>query len=528
MGQGRGGGVSDQDRGVVHLGRDNDRWDFNFYPPEKWVDEPRPGKFEGQRTSVAFQVDRSIFDTILLRHAESVGVTVREETAVEEVLCTGDRVDGLKLSSGETVTARWYIDASGVVGILRRALGIGADVVKELRNIAIWDYWRNAKWAIRIGTGATRVQIRSLPYGWIWFIPLGPERTSIGLVTPVDHYRTSSKSPEDLYLDAVREQPEVASLLEGAEREGTIRSCKDWSQLSDRVIGENWLLVGETCGFADPILSAGMSLAHASGRDAAYTIMELDRGEHDAKWLRERYNDCNRANVRQHIRFAQYWYSANSCFTELRDNCQAIAAEAGLKLSPQAAWAWLSQGGFATEHPGVPSAGTFDVSLSRQLIGLFSGDGHTKPDYLMNGHNKFTLNLTGATAGVMGFLHEGRIQRVECYERAGHRLPKLGYYDLVIQTLKQTSDAQTMVNMLSAELQRKNPSAPPQVHRSQMALCLSALETMLDEYWVTRAINRRKPLLQVSHEGTALLRTAKEDRDALSGETVSRIESNID
>ncbi len=106
-------------------GRDNDRWDFNFYPPEKWVDEPRPGKFEGQRKAVAFQVDRSIFDTILLRHAESMGVTVREETAVEEVFCTGDHVDGLRLSSGETVTARWYVDASGWWGFCAGRWGSG-------------------------------------------------------------------------------------------------------------------------------------------------------------------------------------------------------------------------------------------------------------------------------------------------------------------------------------------------------------------------------------------------------------------
>ncbi len=407
-------------------------------------------------------------------------------------------------------------------------MGIGADVVKELRNIAIWDYWRNAKWAIRIGTGATRVQIRSLPYGWIWFIPLGPERTSIGLVTPVDHYRTSSKSPEDLYLEAVREQPEVASLLEGAEREGTIRSCKDWSQLSDRIIGENWVLVGETCGFADPILSAGMSLAHASGRDAAYTIMEMDHGELDASWLRERYNDRNRANVRQHIRFAQYWYSANSCFTELRDNCAAIAAEAGVKLTPQAAWAWLSQGGFSTEHLGVPSAGTFDMSHSRQLIGLFTGDGLARPDYLMNGYNKFTLNLTGATQGVMGFLQDGRIHKVMCYERAGHRLPRLGFYDIMIQTLERTSDAETMVKMMDAEMRRLHPNDPENLHRSRLSLCLQSLEVMLEAHWVLPKVNRRKPVLHVSHEGSAYLRTAKEDRDALSGKTVSRIESNID
>jgi len=509
-------------------GKHSDRWDFNFVPPESWVDEPRPGTFAGQRRIVAFQVDRSIYDTILLRHAESMGVIVREETGVEEVLHTDNRVDGLRLMNGEVVTARWYVDASGVVGILRRALGIGSDVVKELRNIAIWDYWRDAKWAIEIGTGGTRVQIRSLPYGWIWFIPIGPTRTSIGLVTPVEHYRARSTPPEELYLDALREQPEIAKLVAGAEREGTIRSCKDWSQLSDRIIGENWVLVGEVCGFADPILSAGLSLAHASARDAAYTILELDRGELDAAWLRARFDERNRTNVLQHIRFAQYWYSANSCFTELRDNCQAIAAESGIRLTPQAAWEWLSQGGFTTEHLGLPSSGTFDVASSRQLIGLFSGEGSAKPGYLMNGYNKFTLNLKGATKCVIGLLHDGRIHQVECYERGGHRLPRVGYYGAVLNALEQTSDIQTIVKSLETAAQTTNPGAPASFAQLHVSLVLQALEVMIQQHWVHRKVDKKRPTIHVDHVGSRYIRTAEADRQAIADGTISRVKSNLD
>ncbi|MFI4916853.1 MAG: tryptophan 7-halogenase, partial [Phycisphaerales bacterium JB060] len=50
-------------------GRDGERWDFDFYPVEEFKDEPRPAKFEGQRQRTAFQVERSIYDKILLDHA---------------------------------------------------------------------------------------------------------------------------------------------------------------------------------------------------------------------------------------------------------------------------------------------------------------------------------------------------------------------------------------------------------------------------------------------------------------------------
>ena len=91
-------------------GRSNDRWDLDFYPVEKWRDEPRPANYQGQRRYTAFQVDRSRYDTILLDHAQSCGAEVRQGVKVDEVLVNADRIEGLKLNTGETVTAQYYID----------------------------------------------------------------------------------------------------------------------------------------------------------------------------------------------------------------------------------------------------------------------------------------------------------------------------------------------------------------------------------------------------------------------------------
>ncbi len=286
-------------------GRNNDRWDFDFYPVEKWRDEPRPAKFEGQRRQTAFQVDRSKYDKILLEHARASGAEVKQGVRVDEVLVSGDSIEGLKLNSGETVVAQYYIDASGTVALFRRALNIGIDAKLELRNIAVWDYWSDAEWAVEIGSGVTRIQIRSLPYGWIWFIPLGSNRTSVGLVCPAEYYKDAGLSAEELYHKSLQRQPDIWKLLRHAKPESQVTTCRDWSHLADRVIGENWFLCGEAAGFADPILSAGMTLAHQSARDAAYTILEYRRGEHEVDWLRQRFGQKQRSAIRQHIQFAQ-------------------------------------------------------------------------------------------------------------------------------------------------------------------------------------------------------------------------------
>ncbi|GIW74294.1 MAG: hypothetical protein KatS3mg103_0816 [Phycisphaerales bacterium] len=308
-------------------GRDGERWDFDFYPVEEFRDEPRPARFEGQRTRTAFQVERSVYDTILLEHAQEMGARVLQGTQVREVLREGDRVLGLELSNGQRLTARHYVDASGTHAILRRAMGVQTDAPESLRNVAFWSYWDNVQWAVEIGVGGTRVQVRSLPYGWIWFIPLSPTRASVGLICPAAYYKQTGLSPEAIYTKALDEQQEIARLMAQATRTDGIHAAKDWSQVAHRVTGENWWVCGEAAGFADPILAAGMTLAHGSARELAYTILETERGELDRSWLRRAYDEKTRRNIRQHIRFAQFWYASNGCFKDLQEHCRQIAAE---------------------------------------------------------------------------------------------------------------------------------------------------------------------------------------------------------
>src|SRR5262249_7308441 len=158
------------------------------------------------------------------RHAAELGCDVWQEAIVDEVQNEGDQVTALKLRDGRVVTAKYYIDASGNAAIIRRALNVQIDCPTRLKNIAIWDYWENTKWADSIGVGGTRVQIISVGYGWLWFIPLGPTRTSLGLVCPVEYYKQSGKTPEELYRDALSRSERISGLVAGGSREGKVRT----------------------------------------------------------------------------------------------------------------------------------------------------------------------------------------------------------------------------------------------------------------------------------------------------------------
>jgi flavin-dependent dehydrogenase len=506
-------------------GRNNDRWDFDFFPVELWEDQPRPAAYEGQRRSTAFQVDRAKYDDILLRHAESLGTVVRQATLVRTVHTDGDRITGLTLDNGEVVTGRYYIDGSGSPAILRRALGIGSEAPHALRNIAVWDYWTNADWAVEIGVGATRVQVRSLPWGWIWFIPLGPTRTSIGVICPADHYRDSGKTPEELYREALAMQPDIAGLIKNAEPEGPVQTCKDWSHLADRMVGENWFLCGESAGFADPILAAGMSLAHSSAREAAYTILELERGELERDWLTSRYNSRNRSNIEQHIRFAKFWYSANACFTDLQEHCATIAKDAGLRLSAQQAWRWLSQGGFTTESLGLATAGSFDIASTKQILELFD-DRQRSCGWLASGYNDFRLNLRNAEQGHIGNLVDGRIELIPCYRRGDATLPCGGYYGRMVDLLTSSHDAKEIMDTITTSV--KATHAPSQ-RNAEITRYIQALEAMIQGNWVTRKVNRKRPSFTVRNEGQRFIRYSTDTQAAITeAGREDTLRSNID
>ena len=482
-------------------GKTTEPWVFEFLPvahvPER---VERPGRFEGWRKQTAFQVDRAIYDEILLDHAASLGCEVREGTRVRKVLRTGDRVDGVELESGEVLTARWYVDASGNAAVLRRALDVAVEVPTLLKNVAFWDYWENPAWAEEPDRVATRVHIRSLPYGWIWYIPLSATRTSIGLVCNAEFYKQSGRAYEDLYHEALRTESLVAAKIAGATARGTVEATNDWSFVVDRTYGENWFLVGECAGFADPILAAGLTLTQTGGRELAYTLLEIERGELDREWLTKRYDELQRRRVRQHMRFAEFWYSANGIFEDIRENCTKIAEDAGFKLSPQAAFQWLGQGGLDDDAPGQVGVGGLDVAGVKQVMQLFTG-GQAK--WMINGKNVFTLNLVGAKKTFDGVLENGRITQRPCYERNGKRLPLVGIQGVLVELLERHSDIAKILEELRASAAKTMPAEHVElaVHHA-----IQILEVMANNYWVQCGVRKNRPALDVTtpEEGTII------------------------
>jgi len=469
--------------GLYRWGITDDLYPLAFLQGEPYKDSTRPAKYEGQRALTAFQVDRSIFDKILLDHAAACGCEVFEETPVKTVHCTGDRVDGLTVTNEVAgtyqVEADQYVDASGGRGILRKALGVGIDAPSALRNIAIYDYWQDADWGTRAGADGTFIHVMSIEWGWLWFISMGKTRTSVGLVTSAAYYKSSGLTTEHLYLKAIESEPLIALLLKPARRENVLKAESDWSYVADRLVGENWILAGDSAGFADPILSAGVTLAMTGSRKVAYTLSELQRGELDPAWVKSEYERTQTSNIRGHIRFADYWYSANAKFTDLTEYCREIASEAGISLQPDDAFRWLATGGFSSDAGGYmsPTTGTFCLSTVKQMVGRFGG---SPAEWLVRRHKQLKLNVEGATSEVAAAYLDGRVVPQEVFRRGDKRLFLQGFFKRAYLVLLLEQSTEKVVEKMFKYFRPRVTISNPLLLNS----IVEVLEAMIYDGWI--------------------------------------------
>lgn len=249
---------------------DSDNWVFDW------------GKQVGARS---WQVDRGVFDDLLLGHARDSGVSVRTGVSVTSVDFDGERPRAVHCRPKDGAEHfvddfDFLVDASGRNGVLSSRHFRDRRSLQNLRNIAMWSYWTGATALPDTPSGG--INIVSSDEGWYWAIPLSGGRTSVGYVTTKDAFnrdRAAGEQPEDLYHSVLRASPTMRGLLYDAEHVGEVRVETDYSYIADRFCGPGFAIVGDAACFLDPLLSTGVHLALYSGLTAAASIISIDRGD---------------------------------------------------------------------------------------------------------------------------------------------------------------------------------------------------------------------------------------------------------
>lgn len=297
---------------TILWGRDQEFWSFAFR---------QAGEYE-----FVHQVPRAEFDAMLLDRTRELGVCVIEDATVKEPVLDGNRVVGLRyqLRGQEGIAearARLTVDASGQFHWLGRTFDL-VEWHEDLRNIAVRSYYQGCN--RYEGEQAGNTLIECVPGGWLWFIPLAHDLTSIGYVTTLDHMNHAGLRIEKMFAAVLDDAVEVKRMMAGSSRVNSFRTIRDWSYTCRSFHGPGWVLVGDAAAFIDPLLSTGVTLAVRGARVAAKAIdIALDDPSLEEAAL-EVYEDNSRGFLDVILDFVRFFYDQTRTRAEYYEGAQQM------------------------------------------------------------------------------------------------------------------------------------------------------------------------------------------------------------
>lgn len=255
-----------------------------------------------------FDVHRAEFDQVLLEHAAAQpGVSVLQPATVEKVAFDAEGVT-VRLSVGQaerTLRARFLVDATGRDAFLASRQG-RRQPMPGLGKVAIFAYFQGARrWP---GREEGNVRIYIFPEGWFWYIPLARDETSVGCVLHARTVKERDGSPEALFHDMAQRCERVRENLVGARQVTPMYTAANFSYEVEPIVGDRFLCVGDAVAFVDPIFSAGVFLAMASGEMAAEEIVRAFRANRFKAGRFAGYARRLRRGMRPFTRFIKQFY----------------------------------------------------------------------------------------------------------------------------------------------------------------------------------------------------------------------------
>ena len=238
--------------------------------------------------SSAYQVRRDEFDEILFRNAAVKGARITEECKVTDIkFQPGEEALVNTLSrNGQTqrIRARFVVDASGRDTFLANHFGM-KHRNKKHNSAAIFGHFTGAK---RLeGEVEGNISLFWFDHGWFWFIPLADGNTSVGATCWPYYMKTRKTDTARFLLDTIALCPALAERLKDASLVSPVTATGNFSYLSERASGENYILLGDAFAFIDPVFSSGVFLAMNSSFVGADTVETcLDKPQEAAQALR--------------------------------------------------------------------------------------------------------------------------------------------------------------------------------------------------------------------------------------------------
>lgn len=249
-------------------------------------------------------VRRPVLDAILVDAAREAGVDVRTGTIVRSLVEEGGRVVGVEVDneSRTTLRAPLVVGADGRLSTIAKLVGARRYHRTPSPRVFIWGYFDGAP-------------VESPPRTYFFRrgvdFMLGTPCDNGGFMVGagVDRERFASefgRDPEPAFAAALAAIPEAAALIEGATRDGKLRTVARYDGFMRESAGPGWVLVGDAGHFKDPSPGQGISDALRQSERLAPIIVSALRGDRDLdaalrEWWAWRDDDA----------FEKHWFASD-------------------------------------------------------------------------------------------------------------------------------------------------------------------------------------------------------------------------
>ncbi|WP_454872499.1 NAD(P)/FAD-dependent oxidoreductase [Paraburkholderia xenovorans] len=256
-----------------------------------------------------YQVERAVFDDILIRCAAQQGADARFGHTVRAVQ-TGamplvDVVD--EADHAYQIEARFVFDASGFGRVLPRLLNLEAPTRMPTRA-AIFTHVQDG---IPAGmTDRNKICVATHPEHrdvWFWMIPLAGGRSSVGCVAEASFLDVPEAARDAKLRALIQQEPTLNRLIGNAPFLMPVRHIGGYAANVERLHGPGYALLGNAGEFLDPVFSSGVTIALRSAHLAVQTLNRQLDGE-QVDWSAD-YDVPLRKGIDTFRAFVERWYS---------------------------------------------------------------------------------------------------------------------------------------------------------------------------------------------------------------------------
>jgi len=250
-----------------------------------------------------FQVERPLFDSLLLAAARSAGVVVLQPArilALEHAKAGAWRIRVRTVHGLVLVRSRALADTSG-----RRCVTGGRKQIDSPATLAISGYWRN------VPAPGEETRIEAGPDEWYWGAPLARGEFNATVFIDPSRYRPGvlkAGSPERFYVELLGRSRLLRTCLAGQlARQPLAHDATCYSDCN--TVTAQRIRAGEAAFTIDPLSSQGVTAAIGSALHGATVLHTILERPSDTAIAIGFYRNRMRVSVTLHSRAARQFYS---------------------------------------------------------------------------------------------------------------------------------------------------------------------------------------------------------------------------